>query len=132
MWDDKITRPDQESAPTLRDLATVLFRQRQIFLAAAGLIFAAVIVYGFAGARYPAHMTILVHRGRADAPVTAQENAAVDMARLTVTEEELNSEAELLKDDEVLRRVVNANGLADHDWLQFLRPGEDSAAKVER
>jgi uncharacterized protein involved in exopolysaccharide biosynthesis len=132
MWDEKVIRGDTESAPTLRDLATVLFRQRRIFLAAASMIFAAIILYGFTGATYPAQMKILVRRGRADAPVSAQENAPVDMARLTVTEEELNSEVELLKDDEVLRQVVRENGLADHDWLQFLRPHDEPSAKIER
>jgi len=34
-----------------------------------------------------------------------------------VTEEELNSEVELLKDDDVLRHVVEATDLASHDWF---------------
>ncbi|MGB7130034.1 MAG: hypothetical protein WBD59_04455, partial [Candidatus Sulfotelmatobacter sp.] len=51
---------------------------------------------------------------------------------MEVTEEELNSEAELLKDDDVLRRVAEANDLAAHDWLRWLRPHEDQAARVER
>jgi uncharacterized protein involved in exopolysaccharide biosynthesis len=49
-----------------------------------------------------------------------------------VTEEELNSEVELLKDDDVLRRVVEANDLAAHDWLRWLRPHEEQAARVQR
>ncbi|MGA8865636.1 MAG: hypothetical protein WB510_01635 [Candidatus Sulfotelmatobacter sp.] len=77
-------------------------------------------------------MQVLVRRGRADPPVTAEPNAPVDFARVVVTEEELNSEVELLKDDEVLRRVVEANHLESHDRLHWLRPGEDHAARVER
>jgi uncharacterized protein involved in exopolysaccharide biosynthesis len=89
-------------------------------------------VYAFAGATYRAHVKVLVRRGRADPPVAAQENAPPDFSRVEVTEEELNSEVELLKDDDVLRRVVEANDLAAHDWLRWLRPHEEQAARVER
>jgi len=49
-----------------------------------------------------------------------------------ITEADLNSEVELLKDDEILRQVVEANHLVRRDWLHLLRPGEDRAAQVER
>ncbi|HEY6767704.1 MAG TPA: hypothetical protein VI386_23370 [Candidatus Sulfotelmatobacter sp.] len=116
----------------MRELAMVLFRQGKAFAYAAALVLLAVTFYAMAGAKYQAQMEILVRRGRADAPVTDQENAPVDLTRLAVTEEELNSEVELLRDVEVLRRVVEANGLDSHDWLSFLRPGEKRAARVER
>jgi uncharacterized protein involved in exopolysaccharide biosynthesis len=53
------------------------------------------------------------------------------MTRLAVTEEELNSEVELLRDDEVLRRVVRETGVGN-DWLHFLRRNEGDAERVER
>lgn len=90
------------------------------------------VVYAFAGARYRAHFSVLVRKERADPPVTAQPNAPPDFSRVEVTEEELNSEAELLKDEDVLRRVAEANDLAAHDWLRWLRPHEEEAARVER
>ncbi len=93
---------------------------------------AAAILYLFAGARYRADMKILVRPGRADAPVSAQENAPLDLTRLEITEEELNSEVELLRDDEVLRKVVEENGLGGRDWLHFLRLYEGNAERVER
>jgi polysaccharide biosynthesis transport protein len=130
--DPPIRRGLQSSSPTLRDLAMVLFRQGKVFACAAGMVLIAVAFYAVAGAKYEAQMEVLVRRGRADAPVTDQENAPVDLTRLAVTEEELNSEVELLRDDEVLRKVVEANKLANHDWLRFLRPGEDHRARVER
>ena len=116
----------------MRELAMVLFRQRKLFVGVAGLIFVLAVVYAFAGANYRAHLRVLVRRGRADPPVAAQENAPPDFSRVEVTEEELNSEVELLKDDDVLRRVAEANDLAAHDWLRWLRPHEDQAARVER
>jgi len=127
-----IRRRVQAPAPTLRELAMVLFRQGRAFALAFGLVIAAAILYLFTGARYRADMKILVRPGRADAPVSAQENAPLDLTRLEITEEELNSEVELLRDDEVLRRVVEENGLGGRDWLHFLRLYEGNAERVER
>jgi uncharacterized protein involved in exopolysaccharide biosynthesis len=129
----ELVRGGIESAPpTMRELAMILFRQRTIFLCVAGLILGAALAYAFFGERYEAHMQVLVRRGRADPPVTAEPNAPVDFARVVVTEEELNSEVELLKDDDVLRKVVEANHLEGHDLMHWLRPHEEHAAQVER
>src|SRR5271156_5084345 len=129
---DRLIRAKEAPAPTRRELAMVLFRQRRVFLGVGGLVFLFAVVYAFAGASYRAQVRVLVRRGRADPPVTAQPNAPPDFSRVEVTEEELNSEVELLKDDDVLRRVVETNGLAAHDWLRWLRPHEGQAARVER
>jgi uncharacterized protein involved in exopolysaccharide biosynthesis len=118
--------------PTLRELAAVIFRQQRIFLTVAGLLGVATVLYALFGNQYQAHMKVLVGRGRVDAPVTAQQNAPVDLARMVITEEELNSEVELLKDDEVLRKVAATTDLANHDWLGFLRPQETRDQKMER
>ena len=130
--ESSIRKGTQPISPTMRELAMVLFRQRRVFVGVVVLILSAAAFYGIAGAKYKAQMEVLVRRGRADAPVTDQENAPVDLTRLAVTEEELNSEVELLRDDEVLRKVVEDNNLENHDWLRFLRPGETHAARVER
>lgn len=110
----------------------VLFRQRSVFVGVALLVLGGAVFYAVAGARYRAHMKILVRPGRADAPMSAQENAPLDLTRLAITEEDLNSEVELLRDDEVLRRVVEENGLGGRDWLHFLRLGEGRDQRVER
>jgi len=110
----------------------VLFRQRRVFVGVSGLVLAASLLYLFVGSRYRADMKILVRPGRADAPVSAQENAPLDLTRLDITEEELNSEVELLRDEEVLRKVVQENGLTGRDWLHFLRLNEGSAEQTER
>ena len=122
----------QPSLPTMRELAIVLFRRRRVFVWVAGLALAAAIFYAATGTSYQAKMKILVRRGRADAPVSAGENAPLDLTRIGITEEELNSEVELLRDDEVLRRVVQETGVGGRDWLHFLRMGEGHAQGVER
>src|SRR5258708_5711274 len=119
-------------SPTMREVAVVLFRQRRLFVGISGLVLLLAIVYAFAGATYRSHVRILVRRGRADPPVTAQPNAPPDFSRVEVTEEELNSEVELLKDNGVLRQVAEVNNLTALDWLRCLRPHEEQAARIER
>jgi succinoglycan biosynthesis transport protein ExoP len=121
-----------ESPPTARELAVVLFRQGRLFIGVSSFFFVLAVVYALAGTNYRAHLRVLVRRGRSDPPVTGQPNAPPDFSRVEVTEEELNSEVELLKDDDVLRRVAEANDLAAHDWLRWIRPQEEPAARVER
>ena len=118
--------------PTMRELAMVLFRQRWVFVCVSGLVLAIAVLYAFAGAKYQANMKVLVRRGRADAPVSAAESAPLDLTRMVITEEELNSEVELLRDDEVLRRVVVETGVGGRDWFHFLRLNEGHAERVER
>lgn len=119
-------------SPTLREIAIVLFRQGRLFIGVSGLVFILAVAYAFAGATYRAHLRVLVRRGRADPPATGQPNAPLDFSRVEVTEEELNSEVELLKDDDVLLHVAQDNDLAAHDRLHWLRPHEEEAARMER
>jgi len=118
--------------PTMRELAMVVFRQRRVFVCASGLVLALAILYALMGTKYQANMKVLVRRGRADAPVTAAEDAPIDLTRMSITEEELNSEVELLKDDEVLRKVVEQTGVGGRDWFHLLHLGEGDAGRVER
>jgi uncharacterized protein involved in exopolysaccharide biosynthesis len=110
----------------------VMFRRRRVFAWVSGLVLAAAILYALAGAKYEANMKVLVRRGRADAPVSAGENAPLDLTRMAITEEELNSEVELLRDDEVLRNVVRQTGVGIGGWWNFLHHGEGPAERMER
>jgi uncharacterized protein involved in exopolysaccharide biosynthesis len=125
-------KEEDSASPTLRELAILLFRQGRVFVGVSALIFVLAIIYAVSGGTYRATARVLVRRGRADPPLTAQQNAPPDFSRLEVTEEELNSEVELLRDDDVLRRVVQANNLGADDWLRWLRPQEGDAARTER
>jgi uncharacterized protein involved in exopolysaccharide biosynthesis len=77
-------------------------------------------------------MKILVRRGRTEAPVSAGVNAPLDLTRVGITEEELNSEVELLRDHDVLRKVVEQNGSRGRDWFHILHLREGRAQRVER
>jgi polysaccharide biosynthesis protein PslE len=133
MTDEDATRRQiEQPMPTMRELAMVLFRQRRVFVCVSGLVLAAAILYALFGTKYEAQMKVLVRRGRADAPVSAGENAPLDLTRMAITEEELNSEVELLRDDDVLRTVVEQTGIGGRDWFHFLHMDEGHAERVER
>jgi uncharacterized protein involved in exopolysaccharide biosynthesis len=79
--EDLIRVREVPPAPTVRELAMVLFRRRKVFVCASGLVLAAALLYAFLGAKYEANMKVLVRRGRADAPVSATEDAHGDHRR---------------------------------------------------
>jgi uncharacterized protein involved in exopolysaccharide biosynthesis len=95
----------------MRDLLAVLFRQRRLVLVSFVAVFLAIVLYGVIAPLYQAEMKVLVRRGRLD-PVVTPTPSQAEFEREGVTEEELNSEAELLHDDEILRTVVQNSGLA--------------------
>jgi uncharacterized protein involved in exopolysaccharide biosynthesis len=64
-------------------------------------------------ARYEAQMKILVKRERVDPLVTPDQSSPQQQFLLGVTEEELNSEVELLKSRDLLTQVVVASGIQE-------------------
>ena len=133
MLDGDTTRSRVEQpVPTARELAVVLFRRRRVFVWVSALVFAISILYAVFGTKYQANMKILVRRGRADAPLSAGENAPLDLTRMAVTEEDLNSEVELLRADDILRKVVDETGMGQRDWLHFVRWHDGPPQREER
>jgi uncharacterized protein involved in exopolysaccharide biosynthesis len=106
-----IERYTRQPLPTPRDIIAVMFRQRWPMLAAFALVVIAVAVSGLWIPKYEAQMKILVLRQRSDAMVTSSANAPSQYSNDQVSEEDLNSEVELLNSDDLLRKVVLATGL---------------------
>ena len=99
-------------APTLRDIVTVPFRQGRAMLCGSALAIIAVIVSGMWIPKYDAHMKILVRRERSDAMVTTSAAAPNQVISDQVSEEDLNTEVELLNSEDLLRKVVLQTGLS--------------------
>ena len=101
----------QASTFTLRDLLAIGFRHQRLvvvsFLLTSSMALAFVLLRP---AQYEAEMKILVKRERVDPLVTPEESAQRPML-FGVTEEELNSEVELLKSRDLLTQVVVEAGL---------------------
>lgn len=121
-----IRRPVAAVSPTMRDVFAVLFRQRRLGLISFTAIFAAAVLYGVLAPSYQAHMKVLVRRGRVDTPITPTPSPSPMFQRDEITEEEVNSQVELLRDDEILRKVVQAAGLmSGPPWLDRLLGGNE-------
>jgi uncharacterized protein involved in exopolysaccharide biosynthesis len=99
------------SSPTLRDLLAVVFRHRRLVVSCfLAILLGTILSLLILPKQYEGEMKILVRRERTD-PVITSEAAAFQPVSLNVTEEELNSEVELLKSQDLLEKVVIACGL---------------------
>jgi uncharacterized protein involved in exopolysaccharide biosynthesis len=99
--------------PTVRDLVSPIFRYwRAGALAALSTIAATTLIVLLTPKQYEAEMKFLVKRERADPIVSADPNSAAT-TRAEVTEDEMNSEVELLKSHDLLERVATEAGLID-------------------
>ncbi len=120
-----IRKPLPVIAPTLRDVLAVLFRQGRLALVSFTAIFLAVLGYGVLMPSYQAHMGILVRRGRIDPQVTPAPTPSPILQRDEISEEELNSQVELLRDDEILRTVAQIPELAGAPWYERFLGGSN-------
>ena len=127
---DELTKqlkdPSYAAPWTLRDAVTPIFRQRRL----ASLIFLGVFLGGVAGGvlmppKYEAEMKILLNRDRVDTVVTPDPDAAAVVAPVPlVSEQDINSEVELLKSRDLLESVVTASGIARDDRTRWRRLAE--------
>ena len=87
-------------SPTPRELAATLFRRPRLMAVSFGLVLVTTMLLLVFSARYESHFKVLLRRGRFDPIVSSQSTSAMDFPRPEITEEELNSEVELLRDDD--------------------------------
>lgn len=120
---------------TARDLIAIAFRHRRVTITClvgviVGALLAAVVL-----PKYEAETKILVQRERADPVVSAEQKDPVTQSDL-VTEEDLNSELELLHSNDVLRTVVLTCGLdrkwALRDLLNFALGARPENVRIEK
>jgi uncharacterized protein involved in exopolysaccharide biosynthesis len=117
----------QRTMPTTaaRDYLTMLFRQRRMVIYSfIGLFVAIGVLVLIFTDRYQAQMLILAEQGERSNPVvTAGANPLPDTKPGTLTEEQLNSEVQLLQSQDLMEHVVVACGLDTRptffpDWLK--------------
>jgi uncharacterized protein involved in exopolysaccharide biosynthesis len=120
---------------TLRDVAMPLFRHRCLV----SVIFAGTICGAVGGAlllpaKYEAHTKILVTRDRFEAAITAEPKDFEGAAPAPlVSEEDINSEVELLKSRDLLEQVVESCGLASGEpglWAHTVDRTVDRARAI--
>ncbi len=111
--------------PTPREIAAPLFRQRKLLLRTfVGVLLAVVLLIIFLPQDYQAEMKILVKHERVDAAVSPGRDPALANAG-GVTEEELNSEVEILNSRDLLEKVVVScslqNRQSNHFWDRLFK-----------
>src|ERR1035438_4028712 len=117
----------RQPLPTLRDIFAVIFRKRWAMLIAFIVVVIAVAVSGVWIPKYEAEMKILVRHQRSDTILTTSATSQTQFNNDEVSEEELNSEVELLNSVNLLRNVVLVTGLAGPHGA-----GENSEVQIAR
>ncbi len=111
-------------SPTPRELAAMLFRRPRLVAATFGSVLLATMLFVFLSPRYESHFKVLLRRGRIDPIVSPQPASTMDFTRSDITEEELNSEVELLRDEDLLKQVVTVAGLIPMETNEARQPAE--------
>jgi uncharacterized protein involved in exopolysaccharide biosynthesis len=129
------TRPDEgRQTLTARDLLAIGFRQRRLIIHTfLGILSIAVVIAFLLPKKYEAQMKILVRHERAEQVVSPERESPVQWPT-QVSEEELQSEAELIRSRDLLGKVVvacdlQARGGGGSFWN---RQGENEEQKIAR
>lgn len=144
---ERATRGQRESEETfkfsVREVVSPLFRRSRILISTFVVL---LTLSGLAAflipAPYKAHMSVLVERDRLDPLVSTEATTQVINGSPSVTEEETNSEVELLQSHDVLEKVVVASGLDkthNDTWASklmnrvgsILNPSQSEADRLE-
>jgi uncharacterized protein involved in exopolysaccharide biosynthesis len=117
---------------TLRDLLAIGFRHKRAFvLCFVGILLGTLAAVLLLPATYESTAQIVVKRERVDPVVTAEKNDPTQIVG-EVTEEQLNSEAQLIMSEDVLRKVVIDSGLDKRKSLLSSLFGESDDQKIAK
>ena len=114
-------------SPTPREVAATLFRRPRLMVLSFGSVLLGTMLFLLLCARYESHFKVLLRRGRFDPVASSQPASVMDLTRPEITEEELNSEVELLRDEDLLKQVVPMAALVPPDT-----PASERQAEIER
>ncbi|MGO9338921.1 MAG: GumC family protein [Terracidiphilus sp.] len=120
---------------SLRELVAPLFRRKGLLIATFLSILGIVILAGLlVPPSYKSQMAVLVNRERLDPLVTTEATTQMNSnAANPVTVEEINSEAELILSQDVLKKVVIATGLnSKQSSLDWFFPKKSEEERAER
>ncbi len=119
---------------TVRDLAGILFGRWRLVSSSLLVALLAIMAVVVVIPRYEAHFKVLLRRGRSDPMISPQPASSLDFTRPQITEEELNSQAELLRDANLLKQVVEKAGMLPAGITESESPVEIErlARKIER
>jgi succinoglycan biosynthesis transport protein ExoP len=109
-WQE-VRKGERSASPTTRDLLAMGFRHRAAVLLCFLLILGGVLVYAVLFPKYAAHVKFLVKRERIDPVVSPAAETPLNNHEALPTEEQLNSEVELLNGWDIAKKAVVTCGL---------------------
>jgi uncharacterized protein involved in exopolysaccharide biosynthesis len=119
-----------------RDFVMPLRRRKRALIVTFLVVLAGIILIALlSGPTYSSHMAIFVDLQRFDPVVSTGATSQVVTTTNPVTEEEINSEVELLASSDVLEQVVIANNLwkpQGFSLMDLLRPGQTRGDRIAR
>src|SRR5579863_894623 len=117
---------------TARDFAAMAFRRsRTLIFCFCGILLGTMLAAIFMPS-YSAQTEILLRRQRVDPAASPEQGNGLTVSG-TVTEEEINSEVELVHSQDVLRQVVLRSGLdTPHTFLGSLLASSDPEKRIEK
>lgn len=128
----QLLRHSRAPSVSRRDIAVIFFRNKRLLLTSFAAVFVAGCLYATLFPSYKAEMKILVRRARMDPAVAPVATVPPIVDRDEISDEEMNSEVDLLQDGDLLRKVVVATGLAGRaSWFARARK-EPNEARIER
>jgi uncharacterized protein involved in exopolysaccharide biosynthesis len=137
-----MTEPNLESAwekksdPSMRDLLAPLFRRKRAFaFTFCGILLGTILAAIVLSSMHKAEMEILVNEERVEPAVTSESTSQTQGAPPPLTDEEVNSEVELLQSPDLLQQVVIANRLQDLERKSLvyrMLPRQDDAWYVAK
>lgn len=118
---------------TARDVAAIGFRhQKVLVLCFVGVLLGVGISSLFLPSKYKAETKLLVKRERVD-PVISPDSSTPMTVHDTVSEEEINSEVELITSQDVLQKVVVTCGLDKKHFLSgLLHPWQTPQNRIDK
>jgi len=126
------TAADGTQSFNLRGFLEIGFRQRRVIINSfLGIFSVAVLLAFLLPKKYEAQMKILVRHERAESVVSPERESPVQW-RTEVSEEELQSEAELIKSRDLLTKVVVACDLQNLGLSSFWNGGGKDDQRVSR
>ncbi|HEV2717883.1 MAG TPA: Wzz/FepE/Etk N-terminal domain-containing protein, partial [Terriglobales bacterium] len=118
---------------SLREGAGALFRRKALVLSTLFVVIVGTAVLTFMlPDKYESRMKILVRNQRVDIAITPEQTTAAPVTDTEVTENQINSEIELLTSKDLLTQVVNDCGLAKLEAGLLSRGSMSEAVRVER
>jgi uncharacterized protein involved in exopolysaccharide biosynthesis len=119
---------------SLRDLLTVVFRRRWlIVIFAVSVLVVVTLVAALQPPVYEVESTLLVNKSRAEVPIAAKESPQLIVSQ--VSEQELNSEIEILKSRQLLEEVIDELNLEElpqqETWLTNVKSRIKSSLRIE-